>query len=607
MPSAPPVPENEAERLARLQQYRILDTRPTEAFDRIARLASRLLQVPIATVSLLDNERIWFKSKVGTEISEVPRQGSFCAQTIRGKGILVVEQAHLDPRFSEYPFVANKPFFRFYAGVPLTSPDGYNVGSLAVMDYAEREFPAESRLLMKDLAKIVVDEMELHVLAQREQEAHNRLHDAIDAAPDGFACYDAEDRMILCNARYLESYPESADLMVPGMPFEQVIREGVARGQFEAAKGNEEAWVAQRLEAHRNPREPFEQQLCNGRWMRIQERRTREGGIVGFRTDITELKRREFALEEMARREQEARDRLIDAIEALPDGFVCYDAEDRLEMCNERYREIYALSADLMVPGARFEDILRGGVERGQYLNAIGKEEEYIQERLANHRRPQAPIQQELPGGRWIRVIERVTRDGGVVGFRTDITELKEREFALHQLATTDPLTGAMNRRRFLEVGERELRRARRYGAAVSIALLDLDFFKRVNDTHGHAVGDKVLRRLVEEINTTLREHDLICRYGGEEFAVLFPETDAVAAEAAAERLRAAVAALVVPAETGDVRPTVSIGITQVDLHGDSLESALSRADVALYHAKKTGRDRVCFQHSADLEVAGAK
>jgi PAS domain-containing protein len=465
MPSVPPVPDNEAERLARLWQYRILDTRPTDSFDRIARLASRLLQVPVATVSLLDSDRIWFKSKVGTEVSEVPRLHSFCAHTICGNGVLVIEQAHLDPRFAEYPFVADEPFFRFYAGVPLTSPDGYNVGTLSVMDYAEREFPAEARLLLKDLAKIVVDEMELHVLAQHEQEARNRLYDAIDAAPDGFVFYDADDRMILCNKRYLESYPESADLMVPGMTFEQVIREGVVRGQFEAAKDNEESWIAERMAAHRNPQEPFEQQLCSGRWMRIQERRTREGGVVGFRTDITELKEREFALAQMAEREQEARDRLLDAIEALPDGFVCYDAQDRLEMCNERYREIYALSADLMVPGARFEDILRGGIARGQYPAAAGKEEEFIQMRLAAHRKGKAPIQQELPDGRWIQVVERCTRDGGVVGFRTDITELKEREFALQRLATTDPLTGAMNRRRFLEAGESELRRAERYDA----------------------------------------------------------------------------------------------------------------------------------------------
>jgi diguanylate cyclase (GGDEF)-like protein len=276
-------------------------------------------------------------------------------------------------------------------------------------------------------------------------------------------------------------------------------------------------------------------------------------------------------------------------------------------MCNERYREIYALSADLMVPGARFEDILRGGIARGQYPAAAGKEEEFIQMRLAAHRKGKAPIQQELPDGRWIQVVERCTRDGGVVGFRTDITELKEREFALQRLATTDPLTGAMNRRRFLEAGESELRRAERYDAPISVALMDIDFFKRINDTHGHAAGDKVLRRLVEELNATLREHDLICRYGGEEFAVLFPETDEAAAEVAAERLRLAVEGLVVRTETGEVRPTVSIGGTQADPHGDSLESALSRADVALYEAKNGGRNRVCFQRRCSPRIASAE
>lgn len=606
MAPAAPSPKDEAARLAKLRDYRILDTRPTEAFDRIARLASRLLQVPVATVAMVDSERIWFKAKIGTELSEVPRTNSFCTETICKKDAFIVGQAHLDPRFADYPFVAQEPFLRFYAGVPLTSPDGHNVGTLSVLDYAEREFDAEDRMLLKDLAKIVIDEMESHLLAERELQARSILYHALDAAPDGFVFYDSDDRMVLCNARYLECYPHSADLMVPGVTFEEVVHEGMKRGQFPAAKGQEEAWIAQRLEAHRNPGAPFEQQLPGGRWVRIQERRTRDGGTVGFRTDITELKEREFALQHLAAKEQEARDRLFDAIEALPDGFVFFDADDRLEMSNSRYREIYGASGELIEPGISFEEILRRGVATGQYPAAKGREEAYIAERLSAHRNPRAPIEQELPGGRWLRILERKTRDGGTVGFRTDITELKEREFALQRLATTDPLTGAMNRRRFMEAADRELRRARRYGAPLSVALIDIDWFKRINDNHGHAVGDKVLRRLVQEMNTTLREHDLVCRYGGEEFAILFPETDGAHAEVAIERLRAIIETIEICAETGSVRPTASIGCTEIDTHSDSMETALARADKALYEAKDGGRN-CCRMWRAEPRLARAE
>ena len=119
------------------------------------------------------------------------------------------------------------------------------------------------------------------------------------------------------------------------------------RGQFPEAKGKEEAWIRERLAAHRNPQGTIEQKLPNGRWVRIEERRTRDGGTVGFRTDITLLKERELELERLAQREQEARTRLIDAIEAAPDGFVYYDRDDRLALCNERYRQFYPESAEL--------------------------------------------------------------------------------------------------------------------------------------------------------------------------------------------------------------------------------------------------------------------
>jgi diguanylate cyclase (GGDEF)-like protein len=598
MPPAFPIPENETDRLERLRQYHILDTPPSEAFDRVTRLASRLLKMPVALVSLIDEDRQWFKSKIGIEADETPRDVAFCAHAICQSTALVVPDAQRDPRFADNPLVTGTPFVRFYAGVPLRSPDGHNVGTLCVIDHVVRELSAEDSLLLNDLAQIVVDELELHAVASQDQEARRRLINAIEAAPDGFVFFDRDDRLAVCNNRYRELFPESADLLVPGTPFETIVRGAVARRQFPDAVGNEEAWIQMRLDFHRNPDRAMEQKLPDGRWVRVEERRTPDGETVGFRTDITGLKKRERVLADLAVREQQARDRLFDAIEALPDGFVYYDADDKLLLCNQRYREMYPQSAELMKEGASFEEVIRGGVANGQYPAAIGREEAWIQKRLEIHRNAEGPLEQELPDGRWIRIVERRTSDGGLVGFRTDITELKRREFALELLATTDSLTGALNRRRFMEDGDKELRRARRYGAPVAVLLVDIDYFKRINDSHGHAIGDEVLRRLVAEMFETLREHDLICRYGGEEFAVLFPETDAAAGEVAAERLRVAIEQMQVPTEKGNVCPTVSIGGTQIDVHNDSLESALSRADSALYEAKEKGRNQVCFRRA---------
>ncbi|TNF59020.1 MAG: hypothetical protein EP307_11175 [Rhodobacteraceae bacterium] len=127
----------------------------------------------------------------------------------------------------------------------------------------------------------------------------------------------------------------------------------------------------------------------------------------------------------LIRDRSEARRQLVVAINSSQDAFVIYDREDRLTLCNEKYKLFYPESADLFVPGARFEDIIRKGVARGQYPAAAGREEEWIRERLAAHANPAEPIEQEMPDGRWLRVTESKTPDGYTVGFRVDITELK--------------------------------------------------------------------------------------------------------------------------------------------------------------------------------------
>ena len=117
--------------------------------------------------------------------------------------------------------------------------------------------------------------------------------------------------------------------------------------------------------------------------------------------------------------------RLQSAIETLDDGFVIYDKEDCLVICNERYREIYSASAAAIVPGNTFANILRYGVDHGQYADAIGREEEWLEQRLQQHRRSDLNVEQQLEDGRWLRIAERETPNGEWVGFRVDISEQK--------------------------------------------------------------------------------------------------------------------------------------------------------------------------------------
>ncbi len=175
-------------------------------------------------------------------------------------------------------------------------------------------------------------------------------------------------------------------------------------------------------------------------------------------------------------------------------------------------------------------------------------------------------------------------------------------EATLERLASTDMLSGALNRHAFDGRARTELGRAARHRLPLSLLLLDIDHFKRVNDTYGHPAGDEAIRMLAERTRALLRQTDLFARLGGEEFAVLAPHTDLEAAAQFAERLREEIASLRIPLEDG--RPlavTVSVGVATWNGRGETLEALLSRADRALYGAKHGGRNQV---HSAPLRVA---
>jgi len=170
--------------------------------------------------------------------------------------------------------------------------------------------------------------------------------------------------------------------------------------------------------------------------------------------------------------------------------------------------------------------------------------------------------------------------------------DLKAANEELTRLATTDFLTGVWNRRRFMELGEAEVARVRRSGRSFGMAMMDVDHFKSVNDTHGHDAGDNVLRTLAEACVDRLRNVDIVGRMGGEEFALILPETDPQGAMLTVERLREYLGELAIPIDSGALTVTVSIGVTTVKDPSDTIEAALKRADEALYQAKGSGRNK---------------
>lgn len=173
-----------------------------------------------------------------------------------------------------------------------------------------------------------------------------------------------------------------------------------------------------------------------------------------------------------------------------------------------------------------------------------------------------------------------------------DLISAEEDRCALYDLAVTDPLTKALNRRAFFRFAEREVQRAHRHNHPLSVLMFDIDHFKRVNDVHGHAVGDEVILRLSRLVTDNIRDTDLLGRLGGEEFGLILPETGVEAALLLANRLRDAARGLSFKSAEGSFNISISIGVSQPEAGETDINASLNRADKALYRAKRLGRDR---------------
>ncbi|WP_423065260.1 diguanylate cyclase [Devosia sp. CN2-171] len=331
-------------------------------------------------------------------------------------------------------------------------------------------------------------------------------------------------------------------------------------------------------------------------------------GIAGTTRDITEQHKLEVAL-------TDSRNLLNYAVNEMSDGLAMFDRSGHLVYCNERYRGLFPLTADVRRPGAHIRDILTRVVETGEQLN-LGDPEIWV-EVVAASLRKHSEEQVNLFNGRWLLVKTRPTDEGAAMVVVSDITSIKKAEGELRSLtselkvlAETDGLTGLMNRRSFDVRFTEALARSREERRPFSLVMFDVDWFKPYNDALGHPAGDECLRDVARCLKATLlRPDDIAARYGGEEFVAILPDTGEDDAFVVADRVRTALSELKLPhpsTRAGIV--TISAGIASYGASETrrSVAQLLARADEALYEAKGAGRNRVMGWKPRDVaRIAG--
>lgn len=257
--------------------------------------------------------------------------------------------------------------------------------------------------------------------------AHSRMMHALDAMVDGFALYDHDDRLVLYNQVYVEMNPHISDLIKPGAHFEAMLRAGVDRGGLNLRGMDKETFVQWELQRHFNPGEPYERQLSDGRWIRILEKQAEDGSIVGTRTDITELKKRELEVQKISGVLDETNDQFNVALNNMVQGLCMFDSDQKLILCNRQYLEMYGFSAEVVKPGISLSDLMRYSISLGNY-----KDEDAQAALTARHDpdrlKHRTTIKQFLRDGRVMAVMNQPMQNGGSIATYQDITILEHHE-----------------------------------------------------------------------------------------------------------------------------------------------------------------------------------
>ncbi len=637
--------QHEGERLRALNQYAIMGTDPEEVYDRYVRFAAQLLNTPMASVGLIGQDRQWLKAQIGLDVQQTSCVDALCNVTMRSTQPLVVSDLLEDPRFRDNPYVEGPPHARFYAGVPLVTPDGYSIGTLCVLDTVPRH-RVDPKLIdvLEELARAVMANLELRRAATEIAATSRELYDQqallssiYDTVRLGIALTDPDGVLYQGNAHLGTLLSVNRDALMGRnlIDFlEPDQREQFLAGARQAVEGGTEVVTDTRVLPEHAP--PLDASIAS----RPLVTQTGEVLLLSAISDITaERRQRRLAA---ARAEVMG---LIVANAPVSDVLhrICHLLEDQVPESLVIIRRWHRGMLDSAVAPTmtshahqRLQTVKRSGA---QSFSAEAALQQRSMEAADLDALTLWPLTRELmqrQGYRSIRaeplmgeggepfgvitlvrraagqfsqeVCEPLSEAGRLAGLALAHASMLED---LRQRAYHDPLTGLGNRNLLDDRLQQELARARRQGGVLGLVLLDLDDFKLINDSLGHAAGDRVLREIAERLRDNTRDEDVVCRLGGDEFVLAFQAEQAEDLLAIGLKVLEAVSEPVY-LEGRLLRTTPSIGVAIYPQDADDADGLLRAADGAMYAAKEVGKNALRYYDASmsaqaleALELAG--
>lgn len=624
--------DTEKLRLEKLRSLGLLDSKPEEFFDCITRVASTILGTPISVISLVDEHRQWFKSKHGIEASETPRDISFCTHAVASGEQLIVEDATNDERFANNPLVINDPNIRFYAGIPIKSLEGYSLGTLCVIDDKPKS-PTEKELkALHDLAMIATKEIQsrerMLTALDTIDDAHSKFQSIFENAGVGIALVKPPGLWLAVNdalckiigyskselfSLTFQDITHTEDLNADLNLLDQLTEGKIDRYQLEKRcikKDGSTIWVE--ITVTKQSTDHGEVDYFISIVKDIQAAKETEFALSGLRKTLEEkvIQRTEElrqvnqsllkAYEEKISSEQELQNKELELRTILAnanDAYICMDAEGLVTAWNKQAEHTFGWPEEEAI-GRKLEKLIIPPELHQDHHTGLNRYLLESDSKILGNRIELEAIRKDgirIPIELQINALE-INKQVLFTSFLRDISERKQLENLLKNEARNDPLTGLANRRKLEEILPIAFQRARSNNVYLALLFVDLDGFKLINDTHGHLIGDLLLKEVADRIHQCTRMSDTVVRYAGDEFVIVLEN---LKKKDDTKRITSHIQKLIAePIRAGNLNLniTLSIGITYYggkDIAPIEPLELIRIADKAMYTAKKNGKNGV--------------